>query len=70
MPISDSIKSKSVAGGIPEKIRHFLNKTEFLNIATCDFSGRPNVAPKFLMIKLKTAIYILPIMYLEGPSPI
>jgi predicted pyridoxine 5'-phosphate oxidase superfamily flavin-nucleotide-binding protein len=58
MPISDSIKSKSVAGGIPEKIRHFLNKTEFLNIATCDFSGRPNVAPKFLIKVEDSNIYL------------
>lgn len=49
MPITNSIKSKNISGKIPEKLIWFLNKTEFLNIATCDYSGRPNVAPKFLI---------------------
>jgi len=49
MLISNLTKSKKISGKIPEKICHFLNKAEFLNIATCDSSGRPNVAPKFLV---------------------
>ncbi len=38
---------------ITKKIEELLKNREFLNIATCDFSGRPNVAPKFLL-KLET----------------
>jgi len=34
---------------LTEKIIRFLNKKEFINIGTCDFEGRPNVAPKFVL---------------------
>jgi len=57
MPIRDLTKSKNVLGRISEKICHFLAKTEFLNFATCDFSGRPNVAPKFLVKVENNNIY-------------
>jgi predicted pyridoxine 5'-phosphate oxidase superfamily flavin-nucleotide-binding protein len=30
-------------------MKRFLEKKEFINVGTCDFSGRPNVAPKFLI---------------------
>ncbi|MDD4183096.1 MAG: pyridoxamine 5'-phosphate oxidase family protein [Candidatus Omnitrophica bacterium] len=58
MPIKDLTKRKNVSREIAEKICYFLNKTEFLNIATCDFSGRPNVAPKFLVKVEGTNIYL------------
>ena len=34
---------------LTDNIEEFLKKQEFINIATCDFDGRPNVAPKFLL---------------------
>jgi predicted pyridoxine 5'-phosphate oxidase superfamily flavin-nucleotide-binding protein len=34
---------------LTEEIRYFLENKEFINIATCDFSNRPNVAPKFVV---------------------
>lgn len=44
---------------LTEKIVKFLNKKEFINIATCDFNGRPNVAPKFLLLIDKDYIYLV-----------
>ena len=34
---------------ITENIKDFLQSQEFINIATADFDGCPNVAPKFLL---------------------
>lgn len=34
---------------ISRGVRGFLQNQEFINIATCDFDNRPNVAPKFLL---------------------
>jgi len=58
MPIINLTKSKRISGKIPEKITYFLNKAEFLNIATCDSSGGPNVAPKFLIKVENNKIYL------------
>jgi predicted pyridoxine 5'-phosphate oxidase superfamily flavin-nucleotide-binding protein len=49
---------------ITEKVRGFLQNQEFINIATCDFAGRPNVAPKFLL-KIKND-YIYLADYVKG----
>jgi predicted pyridoxine 5'-phosphate oxidase superfamily flavin-nucleotide-binding protein len=32
-----------------DKIRDLLNQYEFVNVATSDFSGKPNLAPKLLL---------------------
>ncbi|MFA5271697.1 MAG: pyridoxamine 5'-phosphate oxidase family protein [Candidatus Omnitrophota bacterium] len=43
---------------LTDKIKWFLEKKEFINTGTCNFSGRPNVAPKFL-VKLENNIIYL-----------
>lgn len=44
---------------ITKKIRDFLKKREFVNIATCDFEGRPNVSPKFFLKLEGKCIYLI-----------
>lgn len=44
---------------LTEYIINFLEKKEFLNVGTCDFSGRPNVAPKFLVKSENNIIYLV-----------
>ncbi len=34
---------------ITKKIADLLKNREFISVASCDFEGRPNVAPKFLL---------------------
>jgi uncharacterized pyridoxamine 5'-phosphate oxidase family protein len=34
---------------IPKKIIELLKQREFISVATSDFKGRPNVAPKFIL---------------------
>lgn len=34
---------------LSKEVHYFIEKKEFLNVATCDFSGHPNVAPKFFV---------------------
>ena len=34
---------------MPHKINELLENREFISVATCDFEGRPNAAPKFLL---------------------
>jgi len=41
-----------------DALRRFLETKEFINIATCDFSSRPNVAPKFLITIKDDFIYL------------
>jgi len=41
------------------EINEILKNKEFLDIATCDFNGRPNVAPKFLLKFNKKFIYLV-----------
>jgi predicted pyridoxine 5'-phosphate oxidase superfamily flavin-nucleotide-binding protein len=43
---------------VTEQIRYFLEKKEFINVGTCDFSGRPNVAPKFIAAVKGSFIYL------------
>ncbi len=40
-------------------INEILKNREFLDIATCDFTNRPNVAPKFLLKFNKKFIYLI-----------
>jgi len=40
-------------------ISEILKNKEFLSIATCDFNGRPNVAPKFLLKFNRKLIYLV-----------
>ena len=34
---------------LTEKISDFLKRRSFISVATCDFNGRPNAVPKFLL---------------------
>lgn len=43
---------------LTDETLRFLEKKEFLNVGTCDFSGRPNVAPKFLIKSENNIIYL------------
>lgn len=43
---------------ITKKVRGFLENKEFINIATCDFDHRPNVAPKLLLKIAADCIYL------------
>ncbi len=42
-----------------KKINELLKSREFLNVATCDFNSRPNVAPKFLLKVEDNFIYLI-----------
>lgn len=42
-----------------KEINEILKNREFLDIATCDFNNRPNVAPKFLLKFNKKSIYLI-----------
>ncbi|MEI8350193.1 MAG: pyridoxamine 5'-phosphate oxidase family protein [Candidatus Omnitrophota bacterium] len=46
---------KSILG---DTLRRFLETKEFINIATCDFNNRPNVAPKFLIKIEGDSVYL------------
>jgi predicted pyridoxine 5'-phosphate oxidase superfamily flavin-nucleotide-binding protein len=41
------------------KIVELLEKREFISVATCDFDGRPNAAPKFLLKVEDNYIYLI-----------
>ncbi|MFH1407108.1 MAG: pyridoxamine 5'-phosphate oxidase family protein [Candidatus Omnitrophota bacterium] len=41
------------------KISELLKKREFIYVASCDFSGRPNIAPKFLLKTENNFIYLI-----------
>lgn len=41
-----------------EEIKNFLKRREFINVGTCDFQGRPNVVPKFLVKIEKDCVYL------------
>ena len=49
-----------------EKINKLLSTREFISVATCDFSGRPNVAPKFFLKLEGKFIYLID--YVLGTS--
>jgi len=44
---------------LTSKIADLLRKREFLSAATCDFDGRPNAAPKFLLKTEDDHIYLV-----------
>lgn len=44
---------------LTEKISKFLAKRSFISVGTCDFKGRPNAAPKFLLKIDGDYIYIV-----------
>ena len=44
---------------ITENVKEFLENQEFINIATSDFTGCPNVAPKFLLKIEDDYIYLV-----------
>jgi predicted pyridoxine 5'-phosphate oxidase superfamily flavin-nucleotide-binding protein len=44
---------------ITKKITEFLEKREFISVATCDFKGNPNAAPKFLLKVENNFIYLI-----------
>ncbi|MFA6216517.1 MAG: pyridoxamine 5'-phosphate oxidase family protein [Candidatus Omnitrophota bacterium] len=44
---------------ITKKIIEFLEKREFISVATCDFDGHPNAAPKFLLKVENNFIYLV-----------
>ena len=51
-------KSKMAEIIITKDIIKFLKDKEFINVGTCDFDGRPNVAPKFLLKIENDYIYL------------
>jgi predicted pyridoxine 5'-phosphate oxidase superfamily flavin-nucleotide-binding protein len=42
-----------------KKIRELLENREFVSVATCDFKGRPNVAPKFFLKMEQNYLYLI-----------
>ncbi len=44
---------------ITKKITELLTKREFVSVATSDFSGRPNVAPKFFLKLENRLLYLI-----------
>ena len=44
---------------ISKKINDLIKKREFVSVATCDFKGRPNVAPKFILKIKDNFIYFV-----------
>lgn len=44
---------------IAQKIIELLKQRQYLSIASCDFKGRPNVAPKFLLKIEDNFIYLI-----------
>ncbi|MCX5707258.1 MAG: pyridoxamine 5'-phosphate oxidase family protein [Candidatus Omnitrophica bacterium] len=42
-----------------KKISKLLKDKEFVSVATCDFNGRPNAAPKFLLKIENNSIYLV-----------
>lgn len=44
---------------LTSKIKEFLKDREFISVATCDYSGRPNAAPKFLLKVEHNCVYLV-----------
>lgn len=51
---------------VTDKISKLLASREFISVASCDFSGRPNVAPKFFLKLEGQFIYLID--YVLGTS--
>ncbi len=43
----------------PKELTSLLTKREFISVATCDFKGRPNAAPKFLLRVEGNRLYLV-----------
>jgi len=43
----------------PKELTNILAKREFISVATCDFKGRPNAAPKFLLKVNGNRLYLV-----------
>ena len=44
---------------ITKKMIDTLEKSEFINVATCDFNGKPNAAPKFVLKVSGNFVYLV-----------
>lgn len=44
---------------IAKRINELLKTREFISVATCDLSGRPNAAPKFILKQENHFIYLI-----------
>ncbi|MDD5167105.1 MAG: pyridoxamine 5'-phosphate oxidase family protein [Candidatus Omnitrophica bacterium] len=44
---------------LTQKINQLLKGREFISVATCDFNGRPNAVPKFLLKAEDNFIYLV-----------
>jgi len=44
---------------LPKELVDVLEKREFVSVATCDFKGRPNAAPKFVLKIEGNRIYLV-----------
>lgn len=44
---------------LTDKIADLLRKREFIYVASCDFNGRPNIAPKFFLKVEDNFIYLI-----------
>jgi len=44
---------------ISKKIAELLRDREFISVATCDFGGKPNVAPKFILKLEDDCLYLV-----------
>ncbi|MDD5428229.1 MAG: pyridoxamine 5'-phosphate oxidase family protein [Candidatus Omnitrophica bacterium] len=44
---------------LPKDLTDLLEKREFISVATCDFKGRPNAAPKFVLKVEGNTIYLV-----------
>lgn len=44
---------------LPKELIDLIEKREFVSVATCDFKGRPNAAPKFVLKVESDRIYLV-----------
>ncbi|MFA6320426.1 MAG: pyridoxamine 5'-phosphate oxidase family protein [Candidatus Omnitrophota bacterium] len=44
---------------LPKELSDLLDKREFISVATCDFNGRPNAAPKFVLKVENNHVYLV-----------
>ena len=44
---------------LPKELMDLLEKREFISVATCDFKGRPNAAPKFVLKVEGNHVYLV-----------
>jgi predicted pyridoxine 5'-phosphate oxidase superfamily flavin-nucleotide-binding protein len=59
--VTTGLHTKSPKGATTiatSQVADILENKEFISIATCDSTGRPNVAPKFLLKTVRNTIYL------------